>query len=112
MFKVIYFITRRGENRVREFLRSLSDERVRIKILTYIGLLEEKGHLLRRPYAAILRDGIYELRPDFGHLAPRILYFFDKSHIILTHGFLKKSDEVPDEEIKKSIEIRKDYFRN
>ncbi len=45
----------------------------------------------------------------------RILFFPDKpegdnQEIILTHGFLKKGDETPDEEIKHYKNLREDYF--
>jgi len=57
-----------------------------------------------------LRDKIYELRPDFGKLSPRIFYFYKGKDIVFTHGFLKKTRAVPDNEIEKAINIMKIYL--
>jgi hypothetical protein len=32
------------------------------KILSWLSMLEEKGPILPRPYADLLRDGIHEIR--------------------------------------------------
>lgn len=109
MFQVKFFKTLRGENLVKSFLDALQ-ARLREKVVADIMFLEEKGYQAQRPRAALLRDKIYELRTSLGHLEARILYFFDKEIIVLTHGFLKKSDAVPPTEITKALNIRADYF--
>lgn len=78
-------------------------------------LLEDIGPYLPRPYADILEDGIHELRikvaEDYGGNQARILYFFyDRTKIVLTHGFMKTTDEVPTSEIKKAKKYRDDYI--
>ena len=45
----------------------------------YLLQLEEFGHELKRPAAAYLRDGIYELRPSYQGLHYRLLYFFSST---------------------------------
>lgn len=78
-----------------------------IKLLT---LLQEHGPNLKRPYADALRDGIRELRLIFNRNQYRALYFFtDGRRIIITHGIIKKSDEVPGKEIDRAIRYRDDY---
>ena len=109
MFQVKFFKTLRGENLVKSFLDALQ-AKLREKVVADIMFLEEKGYQAQRPRAALLRDKIYELRTSLGHLEARILYFFDKEIIVLTHGFLKKSDAVPPAEITKALNIRADYF--
>lgn len=74
--------------------------------------LESVGNMANPIYAKLLHEGIYELRITFGHLEPRILYFFDGKDIILTHGFLKKTQAVPQEEIKRAETIRQSYLKN
>ena len=110
MFIVKFFKSDRGEIFVKDFLGALQ-ERIREKVVVDIEFLQEYGYQAMRPRAAFLRDKIYELRTALGHLEVRILYFFDKEIIILTHGFLKKSDAVPPTEITKAINIRTDYFK-
>jgi hypothetical protein len=44
-----------------------------------------------------------------------LLAFWDKTEninilVVATHGFIKKVDKVPDNEIQRAINIRKKYF--
>ena len=107
-YSITFFKTKRGEIPARDFILSLP-ENVRFRFEAYLQLLSECGPRIRRQYGAYLRDKIYELRPDLGRLSPRILYFYKGKEIILTHGFLKKTDKVPDTEIKKAIKIMNSY---
>jgi len=74
----------------------------RDKVIAWIDKLQEKGPLLPRPYADILRDGIHELRIKVSGNQVRILYFFVyKNRIVVTHSFYKNVSKVPEKEIKK-----------
>lgn len=110
MYRVQFFKTARGENYVKDFIDGLQAA-VREKIIVQISYLEDYGNRARRPYAALLRDKVYELIISFAHLEVRILYFFDEKVIILTHGFLKKTQAVPTVEIDRAIAIRAAWFR-
>jgi len=69
-----------------------------------LDILAERGNELNRPYAALLRDGIYELRWRRQHVNYRLLYFFHgRSVVILTHGITKKA-RVPDIEIDTALQ--------
>ena len=81
--------------------------KARAKCLNYMRLLATSGHELRRPAADILRDGIYELRPSYGSVQYRILYFFHgRDIVVLSHG-ITKSQKVPDTEIERAIARKK-----
>ena len=55
---------------------------------------------LREPYSAPLDDGIFELRCKQGTDITRVLYFFYlNGRIILTNGFVKKTQKTPQREI-------------
>ena len=108
-YEVIYFHDARGNRPARDFLRSLP-EKVQVKVYKWIQLLEENGPNLPRPYADVLRDKIRELRVGFGSDHFRFLYFFHGKMAVLTHGFVKKTERVPDEEIEKAIKIRNDFL--
>ena len=57
--------------------------------------------MLREPYSKHLDDGIFELRCKFGSDITRVLYFFYyEGKIILTNGFVKKTQKTPKEEIQ------------
>jgi len=54
---------------------------------------------------------IWECRIQYGSNNYRILCFFDKgSIIILTHGFVKKTQKAPYNEIKRAEEYKSDYL--
>ena len=92
-----------------EFLDGLP-VKVRAKLMKWIERLEEMGPDLPRPYADLVQGKIRELRLVFASNQIRCLYFFDGRKIILTHGFLKKTDKVPENEIERAINTMKEYF--
>lgn len=84
-----------GEVPVEKFLDSL-DIKMRAKMFGMIELLQEKGNKLREPYSKHLDDGIFELRCKVGNDITRVLYFFYyEGQIILTNGFVKKTQKTP-----------------
>ena len=84
---------------------------MRAKILGIISVLEEKGNQLREPYTKHLDDGIFEVRGRVGTDITRVLYFFYYGKkIIITNGFVRKTQETPKREIKLAKTYRKDYL--
>ena len=80
------------------------------KVFRDLKLLEEKGNELRLPYSENLGDGIFELWTIQGNNIVRNLYFFIiGKKIIITHGFRKKTQKTPPEEIAKAKNCREDY---
>lgn len=94
----------------KEFLDSINPK-MRAKFAMEIKLLEEKGNQLREPYSKPLEDGIFELRAKVGTDISRVLYFFYyEGRIVLTHGFIKKTQKTPPSEIEKAKQYRKDFI--
>ena len=61
-----------------------------------LAVLETDGNNIREPYSKFLGDGIYEVRVQQGNNIARVLYFFVVNRkIILTNGFIKKSQKTP-----------------
>lgn len=108
-YVVEFFCDHKGSYPAKEYMECWPVEH-QAKMAKVIALLQEYGSLLKRPYADILDQKVYELRPSIGGYQHRILYFFDGSSIVLTHGFLKKSDGVPQEQIKYSMRCMKEWF--
>ena len=82
------------------------------KLIGLMELLEEKGTALREPYSAPLGDGIFELRCKLGSNITRSLYFFfSGKHIVVTNGFVKKTQKTPPGEIRLAKERRNDWVR-
>ena len=109
-FEAIFYEKETGEVPVEDFLCSL-DKKLRAKFAGLLLILEEKGNLLREPYSKHLEDGIFELRGKVGTDIARVLYFFYyEGKIVLTNGFIKKTQKTPRSEIIKAQEYRKDYI--
>ncbi len=107
-FKLIAY--ENGEVPVEEFLDSINPK-MRAKLYGLMEILQEKGNMLREPYSKHLDDGIFELRCQFGNDIIRILYFFFyEGKIIMTNGFVKKTQKTPKEEIQLAKERRKDFI--
>ena len=63
------------------------------------------------PYSEKLEDGIFELRAKVGSDISRVLYFFVVGRkIILTNGFIKKTQKTPKSEIELAKKYRADYL--
>lgn len=110
MFEVIFYEKQNGEIPVEDFLVNL-DVKMRAKLVGIIEILQEKGNLLREPYSKHLDDGIFEIRGKIGTDISRVLYFFyHDGKIILTNGFIKKTQKTPKTELEKAKKYRKDYL--
>ena len=109
-FEVQFYEAPGGQIPVESFLLGL-DVKMRAKLVRLIGILQEYGNQTPQPYSKHLKEGIYELRGQKGNDIVRVLYFFYHSGIIvLTNGFVKKTQKTPREEISKAIRYRKDYI--
>lgn len=109
MFDIEYYEDSNGNKPVEEFIDSL-DAKMRAKVFGRLELLEEKGSQLGMPLSRHLDDGIFELRTVQGNNITRILYFFViGERVILTHGFVKKTQKTPSKEIAKAKRIRDDW---
>lgn len=108
-FEVIFYEKENGDCPVEDFLLSL-DMKMKAKMVGLLELLEEYGNQLREPYSKHLDDGIFEIRCKVGSNITRVLYFFYyEGKIILTNGFVKKTQKTPPEQIKTAKEFRADY---
>lgn len=109
MFDVEYFREDNGAYPVEDFILSL-DLKMRAKVFRTLELLEYKGNSLREPFSKHLSDGIFELRVKQSSNIVRALYFFVVGkRIILTNGFVKKTQKTPTREIELA-KIRRDKF--
>lgn len=109
-FLVEFYETANGERPAKEFMESL-DHKMRVKMMMTIAVMQEKGNCLREPYSKHLEDGIFEARAKAGSDISRVLYFFcHGNRIILTNGFIKKTQRTPRREINKAKAYRKEYL--
>lgn len=110
MFEVEFYEKENGDSPVEDFLNGL-DIKMRNKILMILNVLQEKGNQLREPYSKHVEDGIFEVRGKVGTDISRVLYFFyHNGKIILTNGFIKKTQKTPKSEIELAKRYRKEYM--
>ena len=109
-FIVEFYEDVNGNRPVENFLLK-QDVKIRAKLLGLLEILQEKGNQLREPYSKYLGNGIFELRGKQGSNLSRILYFFYcDGKIILTNGFVKKTQKTPVNELKLAQNRRNDYL--
>lgn len=96
-----------------EFISQMDPKTIK-KILFNIDLAEQTNDpkLFKK-----LQNDIWELRTNFSGLQIRLLAFWDKTDnketlVIATHGFIKKVDKVPANEIDRAVKLRSNYFNN
>ena len=108
---VVFYMRRDGSVPVLEWMDELQKRspRARAKCRARITQLAEFGHELRRPKAAFVRGGIYELRCRVGRAQFRILYFFHgRGVVVLSHG-LTKERVLPDADIDRARRRRRAF---
>lgn len=109
-FEIIFYEKDDGTKPAQEFLDSLN-VKMRAKMLHTIVMLKNNGYELREPYSKHLKNGIFELRSKVGSDISRVLYFFViGKKVILTNGFIKKTQKTPNAEIEKAENYRSDYL--
>ena len=109
-FHVEFYETEDGRTPTQEFLDSL-EPKMSAKMVGLMEILEEKGYSLREPYTGPLEDGIFELRAVQGSNISRALFFFYiEGRIIITHGFIKKTQKTPRAQIELARKYRADFL--
>ena len=96
-----------------KFIAGLDPKAVK-KIFYNIDLAEQTND--PRLFKKLQKD-IWELRFRFGGSQIRLLAFWDKTNaqetlVLATHGFIKKVDKVPANEIERAVNIREKYFES
>ena len=85
-----------------KFIKSLQKPTI-AKVLRTIDLLEKFGQKLGPPHTKKISANLFELRIS-GKQEVRIFYTFHKSQIFLLQGFVKKSQKIPQKEIKLALQ--------
>lgn len=110
-FKILFYDKPDGSEPAKDFILSMN-VKMRAKMLKTIELLSTNGNNLRKPYSEHLEDGIFEVRAKVGSDISRVLYFFVVGRkIILTNGFIKKTQKTPKNEIELA-KLYRDEFMN
>jgi len=95
--KVVFFRTERGSEPVREWLKSLSLDEMRtigedIKTVQF-------GWPLGMPIVRKIETGLWEVRSRSVDRIARILFTIQNGRMVLLHGFIKKSNKTPQDDL-------------
>ena len=91
--KVVFYRSERGNEPVREWLKSLSPDEKRI-----IGediKTVQFGWPLGMPVVRKMEPSLWEVRSRLSGRIARVLFTVKDGMMILLHGFIKKSDKTP-----------------
>ena len=110
---IIYFYQKQNnKSPVHDYYEKLN-EKIQDKIISYVLLLIKYNGKLGMPYTKHIDGKIWELRVDFDKNFHRIFYFiFTDNKIVFLHGFNKKSNKIPVNEIQKSKNNYNDFIKN
>ncbi len=108
VLSVRFFRTRNGREPVRDWLKELGRPDS-VVIGEDIAVIQH-GWPVGMPVCRPLGDGLYEVRSSLaGGRIARVLFFFADGEIILTHGFIKKTQKTPEGDLRLARDRRRDY---
>ena len=105
-----FYATSAGNEPVRDWLKdqSLADRKVLGEDIAAVEFTWPVGMPLVRP----MKQGLWELRSSLaGNRIARILFCVAEDRMVLLHGFIKKSQKTPDEELALARKRQKEISR-
>lgn len=109
-FELVFYRKKNGDCPVASFIASLNKE-MRYKMMRCLDKVEYQGNTPRSDVTKHVGDGIFEVRAQNKTDISRIFFFFDKNkQIVLTNGFIKKTQRMPDSDFEVAKRYRNDYY--
>jgi phage-related protein len=105
---VVFYRTRGGAELVRGWLRSLDDrdrnaiglDLMRVQFRWPVGM----------PLCRAMGDGLWEVRTSLpSNRIARVLFCVARDRIVVLHGFIKKTQKTPDEEMTLARKRKKEF---
>ena len=97
------------KNYFSDFIKKLSTDEIN-KIRRALDLFKVEDRMPRH-FIKFIRDGIYEFRVTYGNNEFRIFFIYDGDIVVvLFNAFKKKTQKTPDNEIKKAIKLKGEYY--
>ena len=106
--KVVFFKTDTGNEPVREWLKALSREDC--KIIGTDILTVQYAWPVGKPLVDNLGDGLWEVRSRLDNRIARTLFVMVNQEIVLLHGFIKKQQKTPQDEMELERKRKKQYL--
>jgi len=112
VFSVNFYKTSSLKCPAADFLDSLTGKAAQ-KVTWVLKLIEETPKVPKEYFKKLLPYDIWEVRIRFSGEKYRILSFlYNNSQLILTHGFVKKTQKTPKNEINKALAYREEFLNN
>ena len=94
-----------------DFISTL-DEGIEKKLFYVLDMLKTQERVSAK-FVKSIREGVYELRAEYMGNIYRVFFCFDEDNIvILFNGFQKTTQQTPESEIKKAIQLKNEYYAN
>ena len=108
-FEVVFYWKANGTKPMVKFLDSL-EPKLRAKVDRDIAALRDQADMLWEPHSKSMGKGLFELRVRQGNDIARAFYFFFVGRtIVVTNGFVKKSQKAPRREIERALAYKADW---
>jgi len=100
-----------GASPIEEFLDSLNGKQAQ-KVVWVLRLIEELDVVPRQYFQKVVNtEDLWEVRVQFGGNIFRLLGFFENGTLlILTHGFAKKTQKTPAQDIALATQRKHDHL--
>jgi phage-related protein len=103
----VFYSTAAGNEPVREWLKTLgvADR----KIVGQDIAIAEFGWPVGMPVCRSLGSGLYEIRSDLAsHRIARVIFCVAGQHMVLLHGFIKKTRKTPQPDLRLALKRKKE----
>src|SRR5437762_3373825 len=101
----VFFRTEQGNEPVREWLLSL--EKTARKIIGDDILKVQYCWPIGKPLVGSLGDNLWEVRSRLGDRIARIVFCVKGRMMVLLHGFIKKTQKIPNRELNLAIKRKR-----
>ena len=113
LYNVLYLCIMRKiiayKNYFSDFINKLSADEIN-KIRRALDLFKVEDRMPRH-FIKFIRDGVYEFRVNYGNNESRIFFIYDgDTVVVIFNAFRKKTQKTPDNEIKKAIKLKEEYY--
>lgn len=108
-FQVEFYFAENGNIPAKEYLEETSLD-VKVKLAALVKYIAEQGKIFDVTKFRLVdsKDKIFEFKP-VGHRF--FNFFYEGGKIIITNGYMKKSQKVSGNDLEKARNMKKDYIR-
>jgi phage-related protein len=106
---VVFYQTGTGHEPVREWLKSLAKEERKTVGADILSV--QYAWPVGKPLVDHLGDGIWEIRSRLSNRVARTLFVVVDEEIVLLHGFIKKQQQTPLQELELAKKRKREYLQ-